>query len=521
MKTTLFFLAIVLAAAPLYSQPDTIIQNYGHPNAPRATETQVQLTLKVLGLNNRGLPALDLWLINEKQDKVWYGQTNRSGEAVFLLPRGQAFTVNAADEPAFESFRTVDAGFVQSRLAIGYSPKEYTEETRNDTVFQRVAESQMPTRSRVLLWLTVAGFEGQPHEGELLYFRMQKSGKVFVAETDAAGRAILMLPKGDSIFMSTAFEPDISSFFLPDDDRAGKLRLRYTTIGTKAILARRAERARQAAIRDSLYRLERLRDSLAAGRALAEEEDFLHMLSFGANPERVKEKIASRAAKERLLIEADERYFEKAGQEIEAALYRKRAEWSNKVVVTDITGSMYPYMDQILLWHALALVPGEQNRYVFFNDGDGTPEAEKKLGAAGGIYITEEMDMDRLLETMNRAMEGGSGADSPENDLEALLEGVRLMGEIDELILIADNYSDVRDIELLSQLRAPVRIVLAGADYGVNEDYLEIAYRTGGSIHTLEEDIYELSRLADGEVVTIGEYRYLVNRGKFVQLAVE
>ncbi|MCB0614202.1 MAG: hypothetical protein KDC75_12865 [Phaeodactylibacter sp.] len=518
MKTPLFFLAIFFTPFILTAQPDTILQDYHHPTAPKATETHVQFTLKVLDLKNKGVPNLDLWIVNKKQDKVWYGQTGAGGEVVFLLPRGQSFTINTADEPALESFRTVDAKFVQSRRAIGYTPKEYSEEIRNDTAFQQVAESQMPARSRALLWLTVVGFEGQPHEGELLYFNMQKSGQVFVARTDEAGRAILMLPKGDSIVMSTTFEPDVTRFFLPNDGRAAKLSLRYTTIGTKAILARRAERARQAAIRDSLYRLERLRDSLEAERTLAEEDNFLNMLSFGADSERVKEKIKSRAAKERVLIEADERYFEKAGQEIEAALYRKRSEWSNKVIVTDITGSMYPYMDQILLWHALAFVPGEQNRYIFFNDGDDTPDELKKLGATGGIYITEEMNMDRLLETMHQAMEGGSGADSPENDLEALLEGVRLMGEIDELILIADNYSDVRDIALLTQLRAPVRIVLAGADYGVNEDYLEIAYSTGGSIHTLEDDIYELSHLADGEVVKVGNYRYRVNRGKFIQL---
>ncbi len=519
MKAILFLLALFLAATPLFSQPDTIIQNYRRSDVPKATETHVQLTLKVVGLDNRGVPGLDLWLVNEKQGKVWYGQTSPAGEAYFLLPRGQSFTVNAADEPAFESFRTVDAKFVQSRLAIGYSPKEYSEEIKGDTVFQQVAESQMPIRSRVLLWLTVVGFEGQPHEDEVLYFNLQKRGQVFVAETDETGRAILMLPKGDSIIMSTRFEPEVTRFFLPDDDRAGKVRLRYTTIGTKAILAREAERARLAAIRDSLYRLERVRDSLAAERALAGEEDFLHMLSFGADPARVKERIESRAAKERVMIEADEEYFEKAGMEIEAALYRKSAEWSNKVVVTDITGSMYPYMDQILLWHALALIPGEQNRYIFFNDGDRKRQEEKKIGATGGIYITEEMNMDRLLETMNRAMDGGGGADSPENDLEALLEGARMMGEIDELILIADNYSDVRDIELLTQLRAPVRIVLAGVDYGINEDYLEIAYATGGSIHTLEEDIEQLSFLADGEVVRIGAYRYRVNRGKFIQLS--
>ncbi|MCB0583076.1 MAG: hypothetical protein KDD10_27610, partial [Phaeodactylibacter sp.] len=121
--------------------------------------------------------------------------------------------------------------------------------------------------------------------------------------------------------------------------------------------------------------------------------------------------------------------------------------------------------------------------------------------------------------TMNRAMSAGSGGVTPENDLEALLEGVRLMGEIDELVLIADNYSDVRDIELLTQLHAPVRIVLAGVDHGINEDYLTIAYATGGSIHTLEEDVETLSHLADGEVVKIGDYRYRVNRGQFIQLS--
>ncbi|MCB9296974.1 MAG: hypothetical protein H6559_28215 [Lewinellaceae bacterium] len=519
MKTTLSFLAAILALSPLAAQPDTIRQNRHLPNAPAATETHVQLTIQVLDLRNRGVAGLELWAVNKKQAKVWYGQTDGRGEAVFLLPRGQAFTLNTADEPGIKDFRTVDAKFVRSRLGVGYSPKEYTEVVRNDTVFQQVAESQMPTRSRVLLWLTVEGFDGQPHEGEQLYFRLRKSGRVFAAETDATGRAILMLPKGDSITISTLFEPEVAHFFLPNDDRAGKVRLRYTTIGTKAILARRAERARQAAIRDSLYRLERRLDSLAAERALAGEEDFLHMLSFGADPERVKEVIELRAAKERLHIEADERYFEKTGQEIEAALYRKRAEWSNKVIVTDITGSMYPYMDQILLWHALAFVPGEQNRYIFFNDGDGKPEAEKKLGATGGIYVNEEMNMDRLLETMNRAMTAGSGGVTPENDLEALLEGVRLMGEIDELVLIADNYSDVRDIELLTQLHAPVRIVLAGVDHGINEDYLTIAYATGGSIHTLEEDVETLSHLADGEVVKIGDYRYRVNRGQFIQLS--
>ncbi|MCB0617114.1 MAG: hypothetical protein KDC75_27545, partial [Phaeodactylibacter sp.] len=166
------------------------------------------------------------------------------------------------------------------------------------------------------------------------------------------------------------------------------------------------------------------RDSL---RLLAGEGGFLEMLGFGLSAETIKKQVSERAGHEKDMLANDEHYFEHSGEEIKAALYRKRDEWSNKVVVTDLTGSMYPYMDQILLWHALALVPGEQNRYIFFNDGDMQAEADKKLGAAGGIYLTEKMNMDNLLATMKTTMDAGWGGDSPENDLEALLEGVRMM----------------------------------------------------------------------------------------------
>lgn len=55
-----------------------------------------------------------------------------------------------------------------------------------------------------------------------------------------------------------------------------------------------------------------------------------------------------------------------------------------------------------------------------------------------------------------------------ENDLEALLEAKKYMDDNWELILIADNYSPVRDIELLEKLDIPVHVILCGQDVSIH-----------------------------------------------------
>lgn len=62
-------------------------------------------------------------------------------------------------------------------------------------------------------------------------------------------------------------------------------------------------------------------------------------------------------------------------------------------------------------------------------------------------------------------------------------------------------------------------IILCGTERGVNENYLEIACKTGGSLHTIEQDIEHLAELADGATITIGRYQYRVSRGKFIQVS--
>jgi hypothetical protein len=57
------------------------------------------------------------------------------------------------------------------------------------------------------------------------------------------------------------------------------------------------------------------------------------------------------------------------------------------------------------------------------------------------------------------------------------------------LILVADNSSAVKDMELLERIKKPVHIILCGSPadsmQAMQPEYLEIARRTGGTLHTL------------------------------------
>lgn len=538
------FLPALLPAqtnAPSLPPSDTITDHWYAQDKKQPTEKDVLLKITVYNLARNKMANVDVRLLQTATGKVWRGPTGSYGDVLFLVPKGMEYRIDAGNETGIQTLRVSSESYARESVGLTYLPDRFREEERNDSIFQHVSPAQTPTRSRVLVILTILDLDNRPLEDEAMFFAAKKSGKVYTAATNRGGKAYLMLPMGDTYCFSMRFEANLKCYEFPAGDRPGELSISYNTIGTKEILRRRAERKRQAAIQDSLYRVQRVLDSItmvrrdslyramsvrdsvvAARRALLaekQEEHFLHQLQFGQRNAEVEQRIERRAATEREAVAHDPKYFEKSGEAVKATLYRMRERWKNKVIVTDLTGSMSPYMDQVVLWHALQLVQGEENRYVFFNDGDAKADGDKIIGQTGGIYFTENAGMNQLLNTMATATHAGYGGDSPENDLEALIYGMQKRSGLDELILIADNYSDVRDMPLLARLHVPVHIILCGTDAGVNEDYLEIAYKTGGTIHTIEQDIEDLAKLADGATIEIGGFRYRVSRGKFIQVS--
>ena len=193
----------------------------------------------------------------------------------------------------------------------------------------------------------------------------------------------------------------------------------------------------------------------------------------------------------------------------------RNPDWSKMLVVTDLTASMTPYTAQLLLWFKLNEQKKVIDYFVFFNDGNRKKTQNKVIGETGGIYGGQANSFESTAVLAQQAINNGYGGDLPENDLEALIEGINACDSCSEVILIADNQAPPRDMALLTQIEKPVRVTLCGTAYGINTAYLNLAYQTGGSVHTIEEDIEDLIEINEGGTIKIGEELFVIRNGKF------
>jgi antitoxin component YwqK of YwqJK toxin-antitoxin module len=205
-----------------------------------------------------------------------------------------------------------------------------------------------------------------------------------------------------------------------------------------------------------------------------------------------------------------------ASQVIYRVLSRNH-QWQKTLIVSDLTGSMYPFAKEINTWLSLHFMKDTTQQYfVFFNDGDNKRDEDKKIGATGGVYFCKAKNNEELVNTMKLCIKKGEGGDPPENVVEAILYGLKKMRTPPEnIVLIADNWAKVRDINLISRVKIPVRVILCGVYEGmeVNADYLNIAYKTKGSIHTIEQDISNLVQQVSGKSFSINGFPYIIKNG--------
>ena len=194
----------------------------------------------------------------------------------------------------------------------------------------------------------------------------------------------------------------------------------------------------------------------------------------------------------------------------------RNKQWKNCLVVTDVTGSMYPYLAQFKLWHQQNIKYSTNRQFVFFNDGNRTPDKSKVVGKVGGVYFIKTAHFDSLMNIMQLAMLRGNGGDIPENNIEAVLTGIKRGQQIKEVIMIADNIATPRDLDLLSQVRVPIRLILCGTHTGpFNVNYLNMIKKNKGSIHTIEEDLNGISSIKEGETLQLEGYKYVYKKGSF------
>jgi hypothetical protein len=196
--------------------------------------------------------------------------------------------------------------------------------------------------------------------------------------------------------------------------------------------------------------------------------------------------------------------------------FNRNKHWKDFIVVTDVTGSMSPYSAQVFVWLQQQAENKTAKYFVFFNDGDEKPSIKKKPLATKGIYITKNKDLETVSNTAAKCMKGGSGGgEGLENDIEAIIDGLKQYPSAKEIILIADNMEAMRDYQYIEKIKTPVRVIACGAKYRINVQYLDLARQTKGSVHLKNLDVMHLATIKEDEHFFINGFEYLFKKGRF------
>lgn len=193
--------------------------------------------------------------------------------------------------------------------------------------------------------------------------------------------------------------------------------------------------------------------------------------------------------------------------------FEKLPENEKLAIVMDVTGSMANHIISASFWISENIDQLPFTSFTAFNDGDGIRDDEKIIGSTGGIYYTAYMS--EFRSSIRTAMQNGNGGDYPENDIEAILYASRKDANATGILLVADNMSAVKDFELLSKVELPVSVLPCGLTGSINQNYLDIVYRTGGKIY-YNDQVIDLQKLSKGDTFKIRKTTY-VHSGRRVE----
>lgn len=194
-------------------------------------------------------------------------------------------------------------------------------------------------------------------------------------------------------------------------------------------------------------------------------------------------------------------------------IFNRHPEWKNSLVVMDWTGSMYEFGAKLMLWHAEHQSSSGVKNVVLFTDQRSHTNS-KSIGECGGVFYIENSNLEKVLKLM-KSLKNQESNDVEENNIDAILKGVERTKDFDELIMIADNRSCMKDYCKADEIKLPIKIILCGSQLGINPQYVNLAYLTKGSIHTEESDTWDIQAYAqEGKVLIIDGFKFVFNSKK-------
>ena len=411
----------------------------------------------------------DIVLTSQKDGVKYKFSTDENGLAEIKVPNNTTYIVDYTSAPDFDRVTIPNIDYCEYNFSALY------EGSFPNAIY--------PSYSKSLLSLKYVDLDSIPVEGERFEVVSNKSGKHYTGVTDKNGDAKLLVPLGESYDVSAKYYENFVTIRVESEPSKQEYDVILSYISSLEHERREEEARKMAELRELEWKKR-------------EAEYFEYMKSvessvtFNYGP--VKDTVCS-------------------------AVLNRNKHWKNKLIIMDVTGSMRPYTDQVKTWYKLNYAQNDPIQFTLFNDGDNKPDYQKRIGRIGGIHYCFGCNIKEFEFKLNYARNKGGGGDMPENDLEATIAALNTCRDYTEVILVVDNYSSVRDMSLIKQVNKPVKIILCGSyDGWVHIDYLNIAYATGGSIHTIEQDILDIGNTLDGQKVRIGNNFYVLSRGKFL-----
>lgn len=496
MKKILLFISTLLPAF-VFSQNVTV---------------KIQLNATEGGVHS----FMNVTLVNTATGEKYSGQTGADGKVAIQVPPNASYEMKISDytEQKFINVPNAPNATMTSTLyysknmaaqdaafAMSADEKKAVDDFANalpDTTWFKTGDPFHGASHTYYanIELDLKDLKNGPLADETVTLIGRKRHKAFKGTTNASGMIMLKLPKGDDYDLSFQYHKNFEFTPCKYSKGTSEITWEFEYIGTKAYAKiKKEEEERLAAEKKRLEEERKAFLDYCAAHKVSEEEGMKLKL---------KEEMASS--------------YGSTDLSVQQALDRNQ--FKNPLIVTDVTGSMSPYMAQLQGWFRLNAAKNPTAQFVFFNDGDNKSDAAKVIGNTGGIYYTPSVPVDQLLGFMSMAAGKGNGGDGPENNMEALIKGVKMAkNPYTDIVMIADNNAPVKDISLLGSFTKPVHIIVCGSNGNfVHPDYLKIAWQTKGSIHTADADYNNIGNLKDGETIKIGLSVYRLMKGEFIKL---
>ena len=402
--------------------------------------------------------------------------TDINGKSIISIPNNDSYYVSFKSAPnyGFVEIPNVPNYEMNFRLTYGgsYNGVKY------------------PSLTEALFLFKFIDLDSVPVQNEAFYLKSVNTGKIYKAQTKAQGVSTLLVPIGDTYNISSEYYKNFGMEKIGSKQGLYQVDVTLKFISSIEFVRRKEEQEKRSIERENEWerRKKQYDEFIKSGLASLKSGTAISLFNYAPMTDTAF-----------------------------SAVMNRNKQWKNKLIVLDVTGSMRPYDDQVKMWYELNYAQDDPIQFVLFNDGDNMPDNLKEIGKTGGIHYCLRCDIKTFEDTLDYARFIGDGGDLPENDLEATIAAVKTCKNYTDIILVADNYAPVKDIELLNQIDKPIKIILCGANNGlVNVDYLDIAYHTKGSIHTIEEDIVNIGNTIEGAKIRIGKNLYVLTKGKFL-----